>query len=75
MARTVTISDAHLYRMDMGRPHEQLEPLDHEINVVDAALQALVEEGILPHKNYDQAKLLAHRQAVLVQADTLPRQV
>ena len=64
MARTVTIGDAHLYRMNMGRPHEKLEPIEREIEVVDAALQALVEEGVLPHKNYDNAKLLAHREAV-----------
>jgi predicted O-methyltransferase YrrM len=50
--------------MNMGQPHETLEPIEKEIEVVDAALQALVDEGILPHTRYDKDKLLAHRKAV-----------
>jgi len=50
--------------MDMHRPHEVLEPVERECEVVDAALAALVEEGVLPHAQYDRAKMLAHRQAV-----------
>jgi len=51
-------------QMDYRSPHEQLEPLANEIAVVDGALRALVEAGVLPHTDYDRAKLLAHRKAV-----------
>jgi predicted O-methyltransferase YrrM len=64
LARTLNIGDAHLYRMDMRRPHESVEPLEQEKAVVDAALHALVEEGIIPHCRYDNDKLMAHRKAV-----------
>ncbi len=50
--------------MDYANPHERLEPMDKEIAVVAGALDMLVDEGILPHTNYDGDKLLAHRQAV-----------
>jgi predicted O-methyltransferase YrrM len=60
----VTISDAHLYRMTADRPHEQLEPPEREVEVVDFVLRALVEEGVLPHARYDRDKFLAHRRAV-----------
>lgn len=52
------------YRMDMRRPHQQLEPLEKEVAIVDAALQHLVDAGILPHKSYDHERFLAHRAAV-----------
>ena len=52
------------YRMDYSKPHLALEPLEDEIAVVDDALAALVEAGVLPHADYDGAKMLAHRQAV-----------
>ena len=52
------------YRMDMRNPHHELEPLDQEIAVVQAALDALVAEGILPHARYDHERFLAHRAAV-----------
>ena len=64
MSRTHRSADWNQYRMDMSRPHEALEPLERECEVVDAALAALVEEGVLPHARYDRAKMLAHRQAV-----------
>jgi len=50
--------------MDVRDPHRELEPLEREVAVVDEALAALCEEGILPHMGYDRAKMLAHRQAV-----------
>lgn len=56
--------DWETYRMDVRRPHEALETLEQEIEVVDGALRALVEAGIIPHTEYDQDKFLAHRQAV-----------
>ena len=53
------------YAMDWkGDPHPTMEPLAREIEVVDEALAALVEAGILPHTRYDKDKMLAHRQAV-----------
>lgn len=56
--------DAETYRMEYGQPHRELEPPADEIAVVDAALGALVEAGILPHGEYDREKMLAHRRAV-----------
>lgn len=51
-------------QMDYRNPHEQLEPLDKEIAVVDGALRLLVEAGVLPHSDYDRTKMLKHRKAV-----------
>lgn len=50
--------------MDYSKPHLALESLEDEIAVVDEALAALVEAGVLPHGDYDRDKMLAHRQAV-----------
>jgi predicted O-methyltransferase YrrM len=50
--------------MDYHNPHDPIEPPEQEIAVVDAALNALKDAGIIPHTDYDHAKLLAHRQAV-----------
>ncbi len=55
------------YKSDWHNPHEPVEPLDREIAVVGEALAALVSAGILPHADYDHAKLLAHRRAVAEQ--------
>jgi len=52
------------YKMDLRQPHVVLEPPEKEIAVVDAALTALRQAGILAHTQYDRAKFLAHRQAV-----------
>jgi predicted O-methyltransferase YrrM len=52
------------YKMDLRQPHRVLEPPEKEIAVVDAALAALQQAGILPHTRYDHAKFMAHRQAV-----------
>jgi len=64
MARTYQTDDWDRYRMDYGQPHRALEPEEREVAVVDGALAALSEEGILPHTRYDGAKFLAHREAV-----------
>ena len=50
--------------MEYGKPHESLEPLADEIHVVDEALAALHQRGILPHTDYNNDKMLAHREAV-----------
>ncbi len=52
------------YVMDYANPHHELEPPVREMAVVDAALQALCQAGILPHTHYAAEKMLAHRQAV-----------
>jgi len=52
------------YRMNGDDPHGVLEPLEREVAVVDEALEVLTAAGILPHAQYDHAKMLAHRQAV-----------
>ena len=56
--------DCDAYRMEYANPHKQLEPVENEIAVVDAALTALCQAGALPHTSYDLARMLAHRQAV-----------
>jgi predicted O-methyltransferase YrrM len=50
--------------MDYRDPHRQLEPAEREIVVVDEALTALCDAGILSHKEYDHQRFSAHRQAV-----------
>jgi predicted O-methyltransferase YrrM len=64
MARRFEADDWSQYKMEFHEPHRELEPIDNEISVVDAALAALVEAGGLPHGDYDGAKFLAHRAAV-----------
>lgn len=64
MARTFQSDDWQSYKMDYGQPQRELEPLEKEIAVVDAALAELHSAGILPHTSYDPAKMLAHRKAV-----------
>jgi len=64
MIRTFRTDDWDSYRMDYRRPHRALEPQEKEIEVVGDALQALQEAGVLPHMRYDEARFLAHRQAV-----------
>jgi len=61
--------DLDSYRMCYGDPHRQLESPEREIAVVDKALSTLVSAGILPHQHYDQARFLAHRQAVAERFD------
>jgi len=67
MTRTYRSDDWDTYQMDYRDPHRELEPLEKEIAVVDEALRALREAGVLPHVEYDHAKLLAFRRAVAEQ--------
>lgn len=64
MTRTYRAEDWDCYRMDYRDPHRTLEPAEREIAVVDEALAALRSAGILPHAEYDHARMLAHRRAV-----------
>ena len=64
MARTFRTDDWNSYRMDYKDPHRALEPLEKETAVVGEALDALQQEGVLPHTRYDHQKMLAHRNAV-----------
>ena len=64
MARVFQTDDWQTYKMEVRNPHKELEPAEHEIAVVDKALQALVQAGVLPSSRYDKAKFLAHRDAV-----------
>jgi predicted O-methyltransferase YrrM len=50
--------------MNWYDPHRSLESLEAEIQVIDGALAALVQAGVLPHAQYDGDKMLAHRDAV-----------
>ena len=64
MARTFEAPQWDHYKMEFSEPHGQLEPLAHEIEVIDAALAALVDAGALPGRSYDNDRLLALRRAV-----------
>ena len=64
MARPFRTDDWNSYRMDYKDPHRALEPLEKETAVVGEALDALQQEGVLPHTRYDHQKMLAHRNAV-----------
>ena len=64
MAHLYQADDWDQYKMDWHDPHRHLEPLEREIEVVDAALAKLVEAEILPHIDYDHERFLALRKAV-----------
>jgi len=64
MATEFRTEDHASYQMDYGDPHRELEPPENEIAVVDAALGALRDAGVLPHTEYDAEKFLAHRRAI-----------
>jgi len=64
MVREFRTDDWDNYRMDYGDPHRQLEPIEREMAVVEGALAALHEAGLLPHTRYDLGKFLAFREAV-----------
>lgn len=64
MLRTYQTDDWNTYRMDWHNPFVELEPPEREIAVVNGALQMLFALGMLPHTQYDEAKLQAMRQAV-----------
>jgi predicted O-methyltransferase YrrM len=57
-------SDWQQYRMNWYEPHRKVEPLEREIAVVDEALASLVEASIIPHDQYGQKNMLAHRMGV-----------
>ena len=64
MAGEFRSDDCDAHQMDYDSPHVRIEPLDAEIEVVHQALDALIAAGIIPHRDYDGDKLLAHRKAV-----------
>lgn len=64
MIHEYRVEDWGRYKMNHREPHRQLEPLEKEIAVVDGALGALKDAGVLPHTNYDRERFLAHRKAV-----------
>lgn len=64
MVREYRTDDFDTLRMDMRNPFVELESLENETAVADGALDLLVEAGVLPHKDYDKEKFLAHRKAV-----------
>ena len=64
MVRTYRHETWDTYQMVMHDPHHVLEPLENEIAVVKEALDVLCEAGVLPHTEYDHARMLAHREAV-----------
>ena len=64
MSHEFQAADWQHHVMNWYDPHRSLEPLDVEIEVVDRALNTLVQAGMLPHAQYDGAKMLAHRTAV-----------
>ncbi|MDP6039913.1 MAG: hypothetical protein QGG64_15275, partial [Candidatus Latescibacteria bacterium] len=55
---------AYQQKMDYKNPHQQLELLEAEIEIVDTALDVLVTAGILAHRDYDGARFLEYRAAV-----------
>ncbi len=64
MAQEFRSPDWNEYRMEYARPHRRLEPPEREVAVVADALEALRQAGVLPHTDYDHARMLAHRRAV-----------
>jgi predicted O-methyltransferase YrrM len=64
MAQIHEAEDWRTYVMDWYEPHRELELRTREITVVDAALQSLVQAGVLPDAAYDLERMEAHRTAV-----------
>lgn len=64
MNQVYRAADWDKYRMDVRSPHRELEPIPQEIAIIEEALAILHQAGILPHTQYDPAKMLAFRQAV-----------
>jgi predicted O-methyltransferase YrrM len=63
-AREFKAADWQSYKMNMQKPHEVLEPAEHEVAVVGAALAALQTAGVLAGTAYDATRFLAFRKAV-----------
>jgi predicted O-methyltransferase YrrM len=57
-------NDWRQYNMNWYEPHREIEPIEREIQVVDEAVQALVQTQVLPHAHYDRQKMIAHRIAI-----------
>lgn len=64
MALTHRSPDWQSYRMDYREPFRELEHREQEAAIVESALVLLHDAGVLPHTRYEEAKLLAHREAV-----------
>jgi len=64
ICREFRATDWDSYAMVYSEPHRELEPAAQEAAVVDEALTALTEAGMLPHTEYDHGRFLAFRQAV-----------
>ena len=64
MAHEFQVAGWQRHVMNWYDPHQSLEPLDVEIEVIDRALDTLVQTGVLPHTQYDGDKMLAHRVGV-----------
>ncbi|MDP6779288.1 MAG: hypothetical protein QGI83_21215, partial [Candidatus Latescibacteria bacterium] len=69
MARAYQAEGWDEQKMDFKNPHQEIEPLEREIEAVGGALEVLVSAGVLPHDRYDGDKLLAHREGVRDQFD------
>ena len=65
LIRTYQSQDWDRYRMDYREPFRELEPHEDEVAVVGEALNRLQEAGVLPHTDYDHARMLAHRRSVV----------
>lgn len=52
------------YDVRWHEPHRQIEPEERETAIIDDALAALADAGIVPNTDYDTARFLAHRTAV-----------
>lgn len=64
MARIYEVDGWKSYVANWRDARQTVEPGEREIEVVDGALSALVDAGILPSSGYDKRKMLAHRLAV-----------
>lgn len=69
MAITFEPPDGRNYKMIFSEPHRELEPPEREVAVVAGGLAALHAAGILPHTQYDPARMLAHRAAMAARMD------
>ncbi len=63
MTLQLTTEDREDYRMDYHDPFRELEPPEREREVVDEALRALRDAGMLKGTEYPEDRLAAHRHA------------
>ncbi|EXI78870.1 MAG: putative O-methyltransferase [Candidatus Accumulibacter appositus] len=64
VGREFQAPDWDIYRMDVKRPFEAIEHPEREIRMVDSALHALQQAGIIGDTRYDHAGYAAMREAV-----------